>query len=139
MVPMDLLSIFCPPELQVLISGSQNQIDIEDLIAHCQYTGGYHSLDVTITRFWKIVRSLSFEEQSLLLRFVTACPRPPSLGFASLQPRFTIQRVENPDNQRLPSASTCFNILKLPVYSSEAVLREKLLYAITAKAGFDLS
>ena len=139
MIPPDLLRIFCPPELQILISGSQTKIDIDDLQRYTHYTGGYHSLDPTIIRFWRIVKGMSYEEQSLLLRFVTACPRPPSLGFASLHPTFTIQKVDNPDQQRLPSASTCFNILKLPTYSSETILREKLLYAITSKSGFDLS
>jgi ubiquitin-protein ligase E3 C len=82
---------------------------------------------------------MSFEEQSLLLKFVTACPRPPSLGFGSLTPRFTIQKIDNPDDNRLPSASTCFNVLKLPSYSSEKKLKEKLLYALHSKSGFDLS
>ena len=40
---------------------------------------------------------------------------------------------------RLPTASTCFNLLKLPNFKSRKVLKEKLLYAIKAEAGFDLS
>jgi hypothetical protein len=31
------------------------------------------------------------------------------------------------------------NLLKLPEYSSRAVMREKLLYAINSAAGFELS
>ena len=136
---MDLLNIFNPPELQVVISGSQNGIDIGDWQQNTQYTNGYHSFDPSVIRFWKILKEMSFEQQSLLLRFVTACPRSPSLGFSALSPKFTIQRVENPDDSRLPSASTCFNILKLPVYSTEKIMKEKLLYAINSKSGFDLS
>ena len=41
--------------------------------------------------------------------------------------------------QRLPTASTCFNLLKLPNYSRKAILREKLKYSISANAGFELS
>ena len=40
---------------------------------------------------------------------------------------------------RLPTASTCFNLLKLPNYSKKTVLRDKLRYAINANAGFELS
>lgn len=40
---------------------------------------------------------------------------------------------------RLPTASTCFNLLKLPSYSKKTILREKLKYAIMSKAGFELS
>ncbi|KAG0307017.1 hypothetical protein BGZ98_001257 [Dissophora globulifera] len=40
---------------------------------------------------------------------------------------------------RLPTSSTCFNLLKLPPFSSKAVLREKLRYAIMSNTGFELS
>lgn len=40
---------------------------------------------------------------------------------------------------RLPTASTCMNLLKLPPYTSLEVMLDKLRYAITAGAGFDLS
>jgi hypothetical protein len=43
------------------------------------------------------------------------------------------------DVDRLPSASTCFNTLKLPNYRRKETLRAKLLYAISAGAGFELS
>ena len=35
--------------------------------------------------------------------------------------------------------STCFNTLKLPFYGSARELKEKVLYAISSKSGFDLS
>ena len=37
------------------------------------------------------------------------------------------------------AAATCMNLLKLPEYSNPLVLREKLVYAIEAQAGFELS
>jgi len=37
-------------------------------------------------------------------------------GFASLDPPFTVQRL--PTSDKLPSASTCFNLLKLPDYAA---------------------
>ena len=43
------------------------------------------------------------------------------------------------DVTRLPSASTCSNMLKLPNYRRASTMREKLLYAINANAGFELS
>lgn len=43
------------------------------------------------------------------------------------------------DVDRLPTASTCSNTLKLPNYRRAATLREKLLYATRAGAGFELS
>jgi hypothetical protein len=40
---------------------------------------------------------------------------------------------------RLPSSSTCYSTLKLPNYRRAGTLRDKLLYAIRANAGFELS
>ena len=67
----------------------------------------------------------------------------------SEQPPFTIHRVRSDrsffeqmarkDEDRLPTASTCMNLLKLPPYSKTSNLKEKLLYAINSGAGFELS
>jgi len=135
----DLLSIFCAPELQILISGSSGKVSIEDLQRNTRYAGGYTSLDRTIHRFWSTVNEFDDSDIALLLKFVTSCERPPSLGFSALEPPFTIQRVSCTDDSRLPSSSTCFNILKLPTYSSQSILKQKLLTSIRSGAGFDLS
>jgi ubiquitin-protein ligase E3 C len=59
-------------------------------------------------------------------------------GFKELAPHFAI-RDAGGDEARLPTASTCVNLLKLPRYKTEAIMRTKLLQAINANAGFDLS
>lgn len=139
------LLLFNEPELQVLISGvAEGNLDIDDMKAHVQYVGGYSSVDLTICRFWNVVGSMTPQQQSKLLRFVTGCERPPPLGFGSMNPPFTIQRVGTGggllrDGNRLPTSSTCFNILKLPCYGSEKVLKDRLIYAIESGAGFELS
>lgn len=135
------LRLFNEPELQVLISGaSDGKIDVSDMKSNSKYTGGYSQLDRNIVRFWSVVSSLTPKQQADLLRFVTSCERPPPLGFSSMNPPFTIQRVGiMRDGDKLPSASTCFNTLKLPTYSSEKVLKERLIYAIESKSGFELT
>ena len=135
------LRIFNEPELQVLISGaSDGKLDVGDMRSNTRYVGGFTGLDRTVNRFWSVVERLDSKQQADLLRFVTSCERPPPLGFASMNPPFTIQRVGIlRDGDKLPTASTCFNILKLPTYSSEKVLKDRLLYAIQSGAGFELS
>lgn len=81
---------------------------------------------------------LGEEDRRKVLKFVTSTPRAPLLGFGSLNPRFSI-RDAGADESRLPSTSTCVNLLKLPRYSRREVLRGKLLQAVNAGAGFDLS
>ena len=39
----------------------------------------------------------------------------------------------------LPTASTCFNLLKLPNYQKRSTLKEKLRYAVLSNTGFELS
>lgn len=135
------LRLFNEPELQVLISGpSDGKIDVADMRSNARYAGGYTGIDRTVNRFWNIVASFNSKQQAALLRFVTSCERPPPLGFSCMNPPFTIQRVGIlRDGDKLPSASTCFNVLKLPTYSSEKVLRERLIYAIESGSGFELS
>jgi len=130
--------MFNQQELQVLISGTEEPVDIDDLMHNCMYGGVYDSDHVVVQRFWKVTRSLDQKERQLLLRFVTSCSRPPLLGFKELNPRFSI-RDAGPDDTRLPTSSTCVNLLKLPQYSNETILRQKLIQAITSNAGFDLS
>lgn len=55
-----------------------------------------------------------------------------------LYPAFCIHNGGS-DLERLPTASTCMNLLKLPEFQDEALLRSKLLYAIECAAGFELS
>lgn len=135
------MRIFNEPELQVLISGSSDgEVDIEDMKANTRYVGGYTIFDKHVQRFWKIAASFDKNQRADLLRFVTSCERPPSLGFSSINPQFTIQRVPiSNDDEKLPTASTCFNILKLPTYSSEKTMKSKLLYAIQSGSGFELT
>jgi ubiquitin-protein ligase E3 C len=105
------LRLFNEPELQVLISGaSGDTIDVEDMRANTQYIGGYTPIDRHVLRFWRVVGSFDKQQQSELLRFVTSCERPPPLGFGSMNPRFTIQRVGIlRDGDKLPASSTCFS------------------------------
>lgn len=129
------LNMFDPFELQMLISGTSD-INLQDWKEHVNY-GGYWETDLTIRLFWEVVEEMSAEDQQALVRFVTSASRAPLLGFAALDPKFGISRV--PDHTRLPTASTCANLLKLPQYQLKTELREKLLYSIHANSGFDLS
>jgi ubiquitin-protein ligase E3 C len=58
--------------------------------------------------------------------------------FQELYPPFCIQNSGS-EADRLPTASTCMNLLKLPEFKTEDVLKTKLLYAIESGAGFELS
>jgi len=137
------LSMFNQSELQTLIGGAASSIDVQDLRRNTLYGGVYVIGDdrqehPTIKMFWKVIESMDDEDRRKVLKFVTSTPRAPLLGFGSLNPLFSI-RDAGDDDARIPTTSTCVNLLKLPRYRSEAKLRDKLLYAINSGAGFDLS
>ncbi|KZV93827.1 HECT-domain-containing protein [Exidia glandulosa HHB12029] len=132
------LRMFNQQELQILVAGVNAEVDVDDLRQHTNYGGVYDDNEETITAFWKVVKSFDASQRRQLLRFVTSCSRPPLLGFKELVPLFSIRDAGN-DELRLPTASTCVNLLKLPRYKSEHILRQKLLQAISSNAGFDLS
>uniref|UniRef100_A0A182U6A9 HECT-type E3 ubiquitin transferase n=1 Tax=Anopheles melas TaxID=34690 RepID=A0A182U6A9_9DIPT len=136
-LPIEWLYMFSNKELQVLISGAEIPVDVHDLRQHTRYGGDFSLEHHTIQLFWKVVEQFDDIQRRLLLKFVTSCSRPPLLGFKDLDPPFYIQNAG--DTDRLPSASTCMNLLKLPAFEEEDVLREKLLYAIQSGAGFELS
>ncbi|KAF1836157.1 hypothetical protein BDW02DRAFT_567357 [Decorospora gaudefroyi] len=143
MIQPSWLSMFNQSELQTLISGTRTSIDIEDLRRNTIYGGTYLIGDdglehPTIQLLWKVMKEMSDDECRAVLKFVTSTPRAPLLGFATLNPRFSI-RDAGSEQERLPSTSTCVNLLKLPMYRDERILKEKLLYSVFSGAGFDLS
>ncbi|XP_050380357.1 E3 ubiquitin-protein ligase UPL7 [Argentina anserina] len=143
------LKLFNAGEFNQLLSGGVHDIDVDDLRKNTRYTGGYSEGNRTIKIFWEVISRFEPNERCMLLKFVTSCSRAPLLGFKHLQPTFTIHKVacdiplwatmRGHDIERLPSASTCYNTLKLPTYKRPSTLREKLLYAISSNAGFELS
>jgi ubiquitin-protein ligase E3 C len=68
-----------------------SEISIDDLKANTHYTAGYSMVDRNISRFWSVVSAFNDVDRALLIKFVTSCERPPSLGFGDLNPPFTIQ------------------------------------------------
>ena len=156
LVPRDLLSIFNENELELLVSGMPT-IDracalpclaacshapavlcwpvcaVDDLKANTEYHQ-YEATDDVIQWFWKVLRTFSQEELARLIQFVTGTSKVPLDGFAGLQgmsgpQKFQIHRIYGGD-ERLPTAHTCFNQLDLPNYSSEDVLRARLLLVL---------
>lgn len=138
---MAWLGIFNDRELNMLLSGAQKSIDVKDLMKHSLFKNGYSSSTKQIKWFWKLVeKGMNDDDRSKLLKFVTSCPRPPLMGFASLQPLFTIVKMDcSQADQKLPTSSTCFNLLRIPPYSSEKILKEKIMYAIHSNAGFEMA
>jgi E3 ubiquitin-protein ligase HUWE1 len=137
LVSRDLIAVFTPRELELLISGLPD-IDIIDLKENTDYQG-WKATDPEILWFWNVMQSLSRNEKAAFLQFVTGSAKVPLAGFAELQgmrgiQKFSIHKAGG-SSGALMSAHTCFNSLDLPKYASEEEMREKLLYAISEGQG----
>ena len=148
LIPASWVRLFSANELQKLISGddSVRGINVASLKQVMQYSAGYHPSQPYIHYFWEILENdLTPQQQKKFLKFMTSCSRQPLLGFGSLEPAPCIQQIRITEdeagtkNSRLPTSSTCLNLLKLPNYQDKERLRTKLLAAIEAEAGFELT
>uniref|UniRef100_A0A3Q3ELB6 E3 ubiquitin-protein ligase HACE1 n=1 Tax=Labrus bergylta TaxID=56723 RepID=A0A3Q3ELB6_9LABR len=127
------INLFDEYELELLLSGMP-EIDVQDWCRNTEYTSGYDREEPVIQWFWEVVKSLTQEERVLMLQFVTGSSRVPHGGFAFLMggsglQKFTVAAVPFSSNL-LPTSSTCINMLKLPEYPSQEVLRDRLLVAL---------
>src|SRR5690606_38650720 len=115
-------TMFNQVELQTLVGGDDAPLDISDWERNTVYSGLYQvgtdgKYHPTITLFWRVLREdLSEAQRRAVVKFVTSVSRAPLLGFRGLVPAFCIRDAVGGEGgeERLPSASTCVNLLKLP-------------------------
>ena len=111
LVPPELISIFSPTELELLICGLPD-IDVQDLMKNTVYSG-FRSTDPIIHWFWEALNGFNRAERALFVQFITGTSKVPLGGFANLQgmrgpQRFSIHKSYG-ESTLLPSAHTCFN------------------------------
>ena len=81
---------------------------------------------------------MSGPERKHFLQFATGCSSLPPGGLANLYPRLTVVKKVDAGDGSFPSVNTCVHYLKLPDYSSEDIMRDRLL-AATQEKGFHLN
>lgn len=132
-----ILQLFHAEELMQLVSGQEvyDWVLLEN--TSTQYKPPFNASHPTIIMFWKVFHSLTIEQKKKFLLFLTGSDRIPILGMKAL--KIIIQPMKvNEDH--LPVAHTCFNVLDLPEeYSSEDKMRQKLLQSIEHTHGFSLA
>lgn len=129
------LGFFSENELQVLIYGTEEDINIDDLRAHSRYENGFSNDQAYVEEFWNVLKSFTSVEKKLFLKFVTNIERPPIFGFQNLNPSFLLYNMKSDNQEGLPSSATCGNVLFLQVYPTKDILKQKLLKAITMTSG----
>lgn len=133
------LSLFRPEEIELLVRGSDEHLDVATLRAVAVYDGWGTSRQAlnepVIEWFWATFASADSKDQRKLLSFITSSDRIPAMGTTSLVIKITCL---GDDSDRFPIARTCFNMLGIYKYRSRSVLEMRLWRAVLESEGFGL-
>ena len=134
-IPLQLLNLFSWKQVETLICGAID-IKVDLLKQNTDYSGTSES-EQHITYFWEVLTEMTAKERQLYLKFVWGRSRlPASKTFTHM--KITKLIPKGPVDTYLPVAHTCFFTIDLPPYNSKAVMKDKLLYAITHCTAIDL-
>ncbi|KAF2674656.1 hypothetical protein BT63DRAFT_16591 [Microthyrium microscopicum] len=140
------LSLFRGEEIELLIRGS-GELDFNILRGTAVYENWKDDdTDKDITKgdevetrfpvvkwFWELMELSEVDDQRRVLRWITGSDRIPAAGSLTIR----IQCLGTEDD-RLPQARTCFNMLQLWNYSSRRSFIRKFWYAVVESEGFGL-
>ena len=133
------LSLFRPEEIELLVKGSDEPLDVATLRAVAIYDGWGKSNsepdEAVVDWFWDTFEKASPKDQRKLLRFITSSDRIPAMGAINLVLKITCL---GDHCCRFPIARTCFNMLGLYRYCERIVLENKLWRAVTESEGFGM-
>ncbi|KAF8216810.1 hypothetical protein K438DRAFT_1558643 [Mycena galopus ATCC 62051] len=142
--PISDLQAFSADELVLLFGNSDEDWSVETLSEALKADHGFNGESRAIRDLVEILAEYDATTRRNYLQFVTGSPKLPIGGFRGLNPPLTVVRKPHEApltaDDYLPSVMTCVNYLKLPEYSSKAIMREKLRVAIQEGMGsFHLS
>jgi E3 ubiquitin-protein ligase HECTD2 len=133
------LSLFRPEEIELLIRGSDEPLDIASLraVAICDNWGVPNAAETEpiIRWFWQTFERANLQDQRKLLSFITGSDRIPAMGATNLVIKLSCLGDDSP---RFPVARTCFNMLSLWRYKSREKLETMLWRAVHESEGFGL-
>lgn len=140
------LSLFRPEEIELLIRGSDEPLDITSLRGVAVYegwpSGSPPDRQPQVRWFWDAFENAKAVDQRKLLTFITGSDRIPAMGATNLvvklQLLHSVKKGGVLDTERFPTARTCFNTLVLHPYGSKEQLEQKLWMAVSESEGFGL-
>ncbi|KAG8830175.1 Ubiquitin fusion degradation protein 4 [Serendipita sp. 399] len=142
--PVEDLRTFSVEELVMMFGNADEDWSLETLNEAIKADHGFNVESAAIRDLIAIMTSYDKNGRRDFLQFITGSPKLPIGGFKALNPQLTVVRKPHeapftPDDY-LPSVMTCAHYLKLPSYSSRAVMEQKLVIAMKEGIGsFHLS
>ncbi|TNY21652.1 Proteophosphoglycan ppg4 [Rhodotorula diobovata] len=120
------LSLFKARELELVVRGSTEALDVDALRGVTVYEG-FAPDEPTVEAFWETFHALSPTQQRRLLAFITASDRLPATGTAGLTLKL---QCLGEDCDRLPQSHTCFNTLALWRYGTRSKVERLVVRAM---------
>ncbi|EKM81670.1 hypothetical protein AGABI1DRAFT_54559 [Agaricus bisporus var. burnettii JB137-S8] len=142
--PVSDLKTFTADELVMLFGNSDEDWSTETLSEALKADHGFNVESRAIRDLIEVMSDYDRPTRRACLQFITGSPKLPIGGFRGLNPPLTVVRKPHEAplkaDDYLPSVMTCVNYLKLPDYSSKAVMKDKLGIAMQEGVGsFHLS
>ncbi|GAB1606363.1 E3 ubiquitin-protein ligase UBR5-like [Argonauta hians] len=134
-IPANSLDGLTAEDFRLLLNGV-GDINVQTLISYTSFNDESGESSEKVQRFkrwfWCVVEKMNNHERQDLVYFWTSSPALPASeeGFQPM-PSITIRPA---DDDHLPTANTCISRLYIPLYSTKAILRSKVLLAIKTKA-----
>nr|CAD7425857.1 unnamed protein product [Timema monikensis] len=133
-IPVPLLCLVTSQHLEQLVCGLPHiSIQLLKRVVRYRELDESHTL---VQWLWDTLEGFSNAERVLFMRFVSGRSRLPA-NLADLSQRFQVMKVDRAMDG-LPTAQTCFFQLRLPPYSSQEVMAERLRYAINNCRSIDM-
>jgi len=134
------LSLFRPEEIELLVRGSDEPLDVTSLHAVATYENFGPTVKrpaalPLVTWFWDAFAEAEPSDQRRLLGFITGSDRIPAMGATSLVIKVAFM---GGDFMRFPIARTCFNVIGLYKYRTAEDLKERLWMAVGGSEGFGM-
>jgi len=126
-VPVSILSTLVSwKQLELLVCGPDT-VDIGLLKRNSEVS----NVPANVVEFlWEALESFEQVDRCLFLRFVWGRSKLP-LDASGFTQKFKVNAHSKPNpDSHLPEAHTCFFSLDLPAYTSVAILKDKLLFAV---------
>uniref|UniRef100_T1J2Q6 HECT domain-containing protein n=1 Tax=Strigamia maritima TaxID=126957 RepID=T1J2Q6_STRMM len=140
-IPLQLLCLLTPSDMDLRTCGVP-EIDLNFLKAHTMYQVGLMETDRHIQFFWNTLESFSQNELRKFIKFACSqdripntCPCKDGQSDTLHVPPYPM-KIAPPDGKpgspdsRYIRVETCIFMIKLPQYSTQEVMSERLLYAI---------
>lgn len=132
-------SLFRAEEIELLIKGSDEALDIGSLRGSAEYdnwgTPNPDGVEPVIGWFWEVFQEALPQRQRQLLSFITGSDRLPATRASTTPIRIACL---GDHSGRFPAARTCFNYLSLYRYKSKEQLAQFLWTAVDESEGFGL-